>query len=99
MNNTTTESAALEARYISIRNCKCGAGRTSALVHVHSALDAIADRRISCRACGEKLWARSVAGVVVEHIACGARCMASKGPTCDCSCGGKNHGSSYEAVA
>lgn len=27
--------------------------------------------------------------------ACGAKCQASKGPTCECSCGGKNHGKAY----
>ena len=26
---------------------------------------------------------------------CGAKCMASKGPSCECKCGGKNHGASY----
>ena len=27
---------------------------------------------------------------------CDARCMASKGHICECSCGGKNHGKKYE---
>lgn len=26
---------------------------------------------------------------------CGAKCRASKGPNCECSCAGKNHGRSY----
>lgn len=29
-----------------------------------------------------------------KHV-CDSRCMASRGPTCDCSCRGANHGSSY----
>lgn len=28
---------------------------------------------------------------------CDARCMGAKGPSCECSCGGHNHGSSYAA--
>lgn len=33
--------------------------------------------------------------VIGEHIPsvkCGARCTNAVGPTCDCSCGGANHG-------
>ncbi len=26
---------------------------------------------------------------------CNAKCLASKGPACECKCGGKNHGSGY----
>lgn len=29
-----------------------------------------------------------------EHV-CDARCMNAKGPNCDCSCGGANHGRGY----
>lgn len=36
-----------------------------------------------------------VKGVVNERERCGAKCMASKGPDCECSCGGANHGGSY----
>lgn len=28
---------------------------------------------------------------------CGVKCLASKGPACECRCGGKNHGMSYAA--
>jgi hypothetical protein len=31
-----------------------------------------------------------------EHI-CNAKCMASIGFQCECSCGGKNHGASFAA--
>ena len=34
------------------------------------------------------------AHVVPEHK-CDARCMASRGPSCECSCGGANHGASW----
>ena len=28
-----------------------------------------------------------------EHTKCDARCTTAKGPACNCSCGGQNHGS------
>ena len=45
-------------------------------------------------ACGRIAQATRVKGTRTEHP-CGAKCMASKGPTCECSCGGRNHGRSY----
>lgn len=36
-----------------------------------------------------------VKGVLSEKHRCGVKCMASKGPDCECSCGGQNHGASY----
>lgn len=32
-----------------------------------------------------------------KHV-CGAKCLNSKGPSCECSCGGKNHGSGHVAA-
>lgn len=46
----------------------------------------------------ERGWSvpyKIVKGVVNERERCGAKCMASKGPDCECSCGGSNHGGSY----
>lgn len=34
-------------------------------------------------------------GTVNPAKECNGRCMASKGPSCDCACGGENHGSSH----
>jgi len=34
--------------------------------------------------------------VAPEHV-CDARCMGSRGPNCECSCGGANHGKSWAA--
>ena len=34
-----------------------------------------------------------VHGVYNPDIKCGGRCRSSKGPSCECSCGGANHGS------
>ena len=33
-----------------------------------------------------------IKGRTTEHV-CDSRCTHAKGPNCDCSCGGKNHGS------
>lgn len=32
-----------------------------------------------------------------KHV-CGAKCLNSKGPSCECSCGGANHGSGHVAA-
>jgi hypothetical protein len=48
-----------------------------------------------CPSCGRlNLKYSVVRGRVTPHE-CGSKCLASKGPACDCSCGGKNHGASY----
>jgi hypothetical protein len=38
----------------------------------------------------DALW-----GVTVPEIKCNARCQNAVGPSCDCSCGGENHGRSH----
>lgn len=55
------------------------------------------EARIPCRSCGAIRVGRRVFGKVSERHACGARCMASKGFDCECSCGGANHGAAYSA--
>lgn len=49
----------------------------------------------SCRGCGAPVWAARVIGKVSLVHECGARCLTSKGPSCECSCGGRNHGAGY----
>jgi len=49
-----------------------------------------------CPGCGAELHAKPLKGRVTEEP-CGAKCLAAKGPTCDCSCGGKNHGAGHVA--
>ncbi len=46
--------------------------------------------------CGrrEVFW-RDVEGKYKAEEKCGAKCQASKGPSCECSCGGMNHGKSW----
>lgn len=93
------------ARYISRKDCPCGAGRTSALLETpyparspgpvfYSASGSIC---VACRGCGKPRLAERVIGKRSERHECDARCMASKGPNCECSCGGLNHGASYAA--
>jgi hypothetical protein len=36
-------------------------------------------------------------GRVVATITCDARCTTARGPKCDCSCGGANHGADHAA--
>jgi hypothetical protein len=47
-----------------------------------------------CASCWGAFKVTAVKGVVTEHE-CGPKCLASKGPTCECQCGGKNHGANY----
>jgi hypothetical protein len=48
-------------------------------------------RSRSC--CGSALNFRPVKGALVPSIKCDARCSSSKGPRCECACGGACHGS------
>jgi len=43
--------------------------------------------------CGAHAMAKGMDVKVTETKTCGARCTSSFGPACDCSCGGRNHGS------
>ena len=47
---------------------------------------------------GHSVEFKQVRGTVTEQQ-CGARCMSSTGPSCDCACGGKNHGMSHAGSA
>ena len=101
MNNAAT-------RYISKKDCICGAGRTSATLVGHIgnsaseapvfyglAANVLNNICVACRGCGRNRSAELIRGKVSHKHVCGAKCLASKGPTCECSCGGKNHGASY----
>lgn len=52
---------------------------------------------IRCRSCNRARRAVAVQGKFSARHECNARCLASTGPSCECSCGGKNHGASYAA--
>ncbi len=53
---------------------------------------------LACRGCGRVLRARPVLGKVNVRVKCDARCTHAKGHSCECACGGKNHGAGNEAV-
>lgn len=44
--------------------------------------------------CGRYYTGTAVKGTKSNHR-CDARCVNSKGPNCECSCGGENHGKAY----
>jgi len=62
-------------------------------------LSGVADNRPTCKECGyQGPWRLSrIAGTHNPEVACNARCMGATGPSCDCSCGGRNHGARYAA--
>ncbi len=104
----------IETRYITRKDCPCGAGRTSALlvgrnvaqsaaegpVFIGNSGACLNDFCIACRGCGRNRGAKMVQGKFSTKHVCGAKCLASTGPSCECSCGGKNHGAGHaQAVA
>jgi len=48
-----------------------------------------------CAGCGERFQLRRLLGKVVADKACGGRCMSATGPSCECACGGANHGANH----
>jgi hypothetical protein len=50
---------------------------------------------VPCRGCGKTRFAAALDGKVDMSKVCNAKCMGACGPACECSCGGKNHGSSF----
>lgn len=50
---------------------------------------------LDCRKCGQPRIAKAVRGVYSAKHQCSAKCMASTGFQCECSCAGRNHGASY----
>jgi hypothetical protein len=57
--------------------------------------DSWGNQVMDCRKCGEPARAKQVRGKYNPDIPCNAKCLASTGFNCECSCGGKNHGASY----
>lgn len=49
-----------------------------------------------CPACGRFRYGKAIVGRISTVHTCGAKCRSSKGPSCDCSCGGENHGTDYQ---
>jgi len=49
-----------------------------------------------CDGCGNAMQYGELRATVRPEIACDARCMGARGHSCDCSCGGKNHGAGWQ---
>lgn len=96
-------------RYISRHKCKTCGIKTSGRTYGQDARRAKGDPKrrgdvystpagdlvLDCRRCGRALYASQVRGRVVPEIPCGPRCLAATGTSCDCSCGGANHGAGH----
>lgn len=52
---------------------------------------------LDCRKCGAPKIASVVRGKFSTKHECNAKCLASTGTICECSCAGKNHGSAHAA--
>lgn len=50
---------------------------------------------LSCRKCLKAVYAKPVRGKFSTKHVCNAKCLASTGTVCECSCAGKNHGAAY----
>jgi len=49
----------------------------------------------TCPKCNSQcVTGNTVQGFISEHK-CGAKCLSSIGPNCECSCGGANHGTNW----
>ena len=46
---------------------------------------------ISCECGAGTMVAKPLTARTTDHE-CGAKCVSAKGPACECSCGGANHG-------
>jgi hypothetical protein len=52
---------------------------------------------VRCRGCGGNRLAQPVRGLYRVDKKCDGRCEAATGFSCECQCGGKNHGMSHAA--
>lgn len=55
----------------------------------------IGEHALRCRKCNLARVAKQVKGTYSATHICSAKCTGSRGFVCECSCGGKNHGSAY----
>lgn len=104
MNTTVNEtrvevkSAIWKHRSVAARTCKLVVRMD---LNVTTRLSDGADKTKTwapCPACNKDLYAEVIKATVTA-AKCGAKCLHSKGPTCDCSCGGANHGRGHGSVS
>ena len=48
--------------------------------------------------CGRDVYPETVNGTMNPDVKCSARCQDATGPSCECSCGGENHGAGHVAA-
>lgn len=48
-----------------------------------------------CPSCGKVMVYGGLVAIKNERVKCDARCTSARGHTCECSCGGKNHGADW----
>lgn len=51
-----------------------------------------------CPSCGKMMQFGKLKGYVVPDCPCDKRCTGARGHNCECSCGGVNHGSDWQAA-
>lgn len=48
-----------------------------------------------CKGCNRMMTYGMLKGVTVPDVPCDGRCTGARGHSCECSCGGENHGKSW----
>jgi hypothetical protein len=51
-----------------------------------------------CPSCARPMQYGMLTATVREEVKCDARCTGARGHSCDCSCGGRNHGSGWSQL-
>jgi len=88
--------------------CTCKCGRTSRIdVGIYAFRGFSKDGRtqfdintytVNCPECSAKLrvvFGKPLYGKFVKETICNSKCTSATGHNCECSCGGKNHGSNW----
>jgi hypothetical protein len=57
-------------------------------------LDSIPDT--PCTQCCYDMTKQPIKGYIVDTVRCAPKCVNAVGPSCDCECGGENHGRTYQ---
>lgn len=55
-------------------------------------------QQFACPSCGDRMIGERLAAVFTEEV-CDSRCMGAVGPSCQCACGGENHGAAWGKTA
>jgi hypothetical protein len=55
-------------------------------------------QQVACPGCGNAMNVERLASVFTEE-SCDPRCMGATGPSCQCACGGENHGAAWGKTA